>query len=90
MILIKATEEICLWDIFSPPSFLEGKKCRVWCCQSYQQEAGDRLNSVADRTEVKSPREVAQCRIANITDYVGEKGCTRVIQLSLHTAKINP
>jgi len=28
--------------------------------------------------------------MANITDYVGEKGCTKVIQISLHTAKINP
>lgn len=64
--------------------------CRVWWCQSYQQEASDRLSSVADRTEVKSPREVVQCRMANITDYVREKGCTRVIQISLHTAKINP
>ena len=45
---------------------------------------------MADRTEVKSPREVVQCRTANITDYVGEKGCTRVIQISLHAAKINP
>lgn len=62
----------------SSPFSLEGK-CRVWRCQSYQQEAGDRLSSVADRTEVKSPREAAQRRMANITDYVGEKGCTRVI-----------
>lgn len=48
------------------------------------------MSSVSDRTEVKPPREVAQCRIANITDYVGEKECTRVIQISLYTAKINP
>jgi len=45
---------------------------------------------VADRTAVKSHREVVQCRIANTTDYVGEKGCTMVIQISLNTAKISP
>lgn len=64
--------------------------CRVWHCQSYQQEASDRLSSVADRTEVKSPREVVQCRMANIVDYVGKKRCTRVVLIALHTAKTNP
>lgn len=47
------------------------------------------MSSVADRTEVKS-RRVVQRRIANTADYVGEKGCTRVAQISLHIAKIKP
>lgn len=51
--------------------------------------AQDRLSSMADRTEVRSPRERVQHRMANITDNVGEKGCSRVIQISLHMAKIN-
>lgn len=74
---------------FLPPSSLEGKMCGVWHCQSYQQEASDRLSSVADRTEVNSPREVVQYRMADITDYVGKEGCARVTLIALHTAKIN-
>lgn len=86
----KSNRRSTLLGHFLPPFSLEGKMWWVWCCQSCQQEGSDRLSSVSDRTEVKPPREVVQCRIANITDYVGEKECTRVIQISLYTAKINP